>query len=40
MPDRPNIRVVKDLHAQRGVIRLCSGPLDKVRTVRCFFYCI
>lgn len=38
MPDRPNILAVEDLlRTQRGVGRLCFGPLDKVRTVRCFF---
>ena len=41
MPDRPNILVVEDLlRAQRGVVRLCFGTLDKVHTVRCFFYCL
>ena len=41
MPDRPNILAVEDLlRAQRGGVRLCFGPLDKVRTVPCFFYCL
>ena len=38
MSDRPKILAVEDhLRAQRGVVRLCFGPLDKVHTVRCFF---